>query len=337
MRFDSSRINKILVISLSNIGDVILTLPVMDILLGDFPRAKFAVVVGPKAQTLFKGNPLINDVHVFDKSQSVWKTIPWVAGLCAERFDLVVDLRNTAIPVLIFPRYRTPLMVAQHAGTHMKYKHLQRLHTVYPYDAESPKHHALTIPPSDEAHTRNLLQTARGEKQSYIIVAPGAASEAKRWTPQGFIEVCYQLIKRYQLKVVFVGDETDRGIAERMVEVLGADTLNLCGRTTLLQLAQVTQGAALALVNDSAPMHLASYLDVPVLALFGPSDVHKYGPWGLHGHYLQKNQGCPACHNPRSPGKHNCMAAITSQDVLNAFRIVQGQVIFYPPDFNRGG
>ena len=55
MRFDSSRINKILVISLSNIGDVILTLPVMDILLGDFPRAKFSVVVGPKAETLFKG------------------------------------------------------------------------------------------------------------------------------------------------------------------------------------------------------------------------------------------------------------------------------------------
>lgn len=315
-------------ISLSNIGDVILTLPVMDILLGDFPRAKFSVVVGPKAQTLFKGNPFINDVHVFDKSQSVWKTIPWVAGLCAQRFDLAVDLRNTAIPVLIFPRYRTPLMVAQHAGTHMKYKHLQRLRTVYPYDAESSEHHALTIPPNDEAYIRNLLHTAWGEDQKYIMVAPGAANEAKRWTPQGFIEVCYQLIKRYQLKVVFVGDETDRGIAERMVEVLGANTLNLCGRTTLLQLAEVTQKASLALVNDSAPMHLASYLDVPVLALFGPSDVHKYGPWGLHGHYLQKNKNCPACQNLKSQARHNCMAAITGQDVLSVFQITKGKIIF---------
>lgn len=328
MRFDSSRINKILVISLSNIGDVILTLPVMDILLGDFPRAKFSVVVGPKAETLFKGNPLINSVHVFDKSQSVWKTIPWVAGLRAQRFDLVVDLRNTAIPVLIFPRYRTPLIVANHAGMHMKYKHLQRLHAVYPHGVESPKHYALTIPANDEAYIRDLLQTAWGEKQSYIIVAPGAADEAKRWTPQGFIEVCYHLIKRYQQRIVFVGDAADRGGAERMVEVLGANTMNLCGRTTLLQLAQVTQRAALALVNDSAPMHVASYLDVPVLALFGSSDVRKYGPWGIHGHYLQKNQDCPACQNPKNPARHNCMAAITSQDVLNAFRIVQGQVIF---------
>jgi len=328
MPFDRSKINKILVISLSNIGDVILTLPVMDILLGDFPRAKFSVVVGPKAETLFKGNPLIHDVHVFDKSQSVWKTIPWVAGLCAERFDLVVDLRNTAIPVLVFPRYRTPLMMAQHTGTHMKYKHLQRLHTVYPYDAESAKHYALAVSLNDQAYIRNLLHTAWGEGQKYIMVAPGAANEAKRWAPQGFIEVCYHLIKRYQFAIVFVGDEADRGCAERMVEVLGANTLNLCGRTTLLQLAKVIQKASLALVNDSAPMHLASYLDVPVLALFGPSDVQKYGPWGLQGHYLQKNQDCPACQNSKSQARHNCTAAITGQDVLSAFQITQGKIIF---------
>ena len=328
MRFDSSRVNKILVISLSNIGDVILTLPVMDILLGDFPRAKFSVVAGPKALTLFKGNPLISDVHVFDKSQSVWKTIPWVAGLRAQRFDLVVDLRNTAIPVLIFPRYRTPLIAASHAGTHMKYKHLQRLRAVYPYGVESPKHYALAVSLNDQAYIRDLLHTAWGEDSKYIMVAPGAANEAKRWTPQGFIEVCDHLIKRHQQRIVFVGDEADRGGAQRMVEVLGANTLNLCGRTTLLQLAQVTQKAALALVNDSAPMHLASYLDVPVLALFGPSDVHKYGPWGLHGHYLQKNQDCPACQDPKNFARHNCMAAITSQDVLSAFAIAQGQFGF---------
>ncbi len=328
MRFEKSKINKILVISLSNIGDVILTLPVMDILLHDFPRAKFSVVVGPKAKTLFQGNPLISDVHIFDKSQSAWKTIPWVAGLCGERFDLVVDLRNTAIPVLIFPRYRTPLLVANHSGMHMKYKHLRQLHAVYPYDAESPKHYALAISLSDQAYIRNLLHAAWREDKKYVVVAPGAANEAKRWVSEGFIEVCYHLIKRYQQRIVFVGDAADRDGAERMVEVLGENTLNLCGRTTLLQLAQVTQRAALALVNDSAPMHLASYLDVPVLALFGPSDIRKYGPWGRHGHYLQKNQGCPACQNPKNPARHTCMAAITSQDVLNAFAIKQGQVVF---------
>ena len=333
MRFDRSKINKILVISLSNIGDVILTLPVMDILLKDFPQAKFSVVVGPKARTLFKGNPLISCVHVFDKSQSLGKTIPWVAGLAAEHFDLVVDLRNTAIPFLIFPRSRTPLTVKadKNGGVHMKYKHLQRLRSVYPYEVESGKRYALAIPAEDEARIRDLLRAAWGADDAYIVAAPGAANEAKRWTPRGFIEVCHQLIKRYQLKVVLVGDAADHQDAEGMVEVLGTDALNLCGRTTLVQLAAVVEKAALALVNDSAPMHLASYLDVPVLALFGPSDAHKYGPWGRQGHYLQKNKDCPACQNPENSARHHCMAAITAQEVLNAFQVLPGHVVFNIP------
>ena len=328
MRFDKSKINNILIISLSNIGDVILTLPVMDILIRDFPRARFSVVVGPKAQTLFKGNASLRKVHVFDKKQSFWKTILWVVSLCGERFDLVVDLRNTAIPFLIFPRYRTSATVNKNAGVHMKYKHLQRLRAVYPYESESQKHYLLSVPQADEAHIRDLLRAAWGDGQPYVVVAPGAANEAKRWTAQGFVEVCYQLMKRYQFKIVFVGDENDRSGAQRMVEVLGPNTLNLCGRTTLVQLAAVVQNAVLALVNDSAPMHLASYLDVPVLALFGPSDARKYGPWGLHSHYLQKNQSCPGCQNLKASARHTCMAAITSQDVLSAFQILQGRAVF---------
>ncbi len=328
MRFDRSRINKILVISLSNIGDVILTLPVMDILLKDFPRAKFSVVIGPKARTLFVKNPLIREVHIFDKKQSFWKTVPWIAGLCRERFDLVVDLRNTAIPFLIFPRARTSLMTNNNGGTHMKDKHLQRLRSVYPYAAESSKRYALAVPPEDESHVQDLLRAALGEGHKYIVVAPGAANETKRWPAQRFIEVCHQLIKRYQVKILFVGDASDHQGAERMVEALGKDSLNLCGRTTLVQLAAVIQNALLALVNDSAPMHLASYLDVPVLALFGPSDVRKYGPWGAHAHYLQRNNDCPACRDRKGLARHDCLAAITTQDVLAAFEIAAGKVIF---------
>ena len=64
--------------------------------------------------------------------------------------------------------------------------------------------------------------------------------------------------------------------------------INLCGRTSLLQLAAVLAGADLALVNDSGIMHLASYLDRPVVALFGPTDPFYYGPWGSSCVVLRK-------------------------------------------------
>jgi len=102
-----SKIRKILVISLTNIGDVILTFPVIDILKRDFSSAKLSVVIGPKAESLLKGNPHLENIYIFDKRQPFLKTVAWVNELRKEKYDLVVDLRNTAIPFLIFPEYMT--------------------------------------------------------------------------------------------------------------------------------------------------------------------------------------------------------------------------------------
>ena len=327
MLSNKSKIRKILVVSLTNIGDVILTLPVIDILLRDFPEAKLSVVVSPKAQALIKGNPYFHRVYVFDKRQPWWRTIPWVIHLLQRRFDLVVDLRNTAIPFLIAPRYRTPAAIEQKADTHMKNKHLQRLLTVYHYAAESDEKLALVVPAKEAEFMRQTIENAFGKNPSYIVVAPGAADQTKQWPAQGFIEVCYQLMKRYNVPMVLVGDENDRLASSKITETLGAGALNLCGRTTLTQLAAVIQRAQLVLANDSAPMHLASYLDVPVLALFGPTDARKYGPWGAKGRFIQRNQFCPGCQNPKDAPRHTCMEAISSQDVLNAFQWAQGKVV----------
>ncbi|MBI5149273.1 MAG: glycosyltransferase family 9 protein [Candidatus Omnitrophica bacterium] len=328
MLSNKSKIRKILVVSLTNIGDVILTLPVIDILLRDFPEAKLSVVVSPKAQALLKGNHYFHRVYVFDKRQPWWKTVPWVVHLLQKRFDLVVDLRNTAIPFLIAPRYRTPAALEQKNDVHMKQKHLQRLLTVYHYAAESEGKQAVVVSPQDTELIHQIIENAFGKNPSYIVVAPGAADQTKQWPVQGFVEVCYQLMKRYNIHLVLVGDENDRVAVNRIAETIGPGALNLCGRTTLPQLAAVIQRAQLVLANDSAPMHLASYLDVPVLALFGPTDARKYGPWGAKGRFIQRNQFCPACQNPKDAPRHTCMGTIITQDVLNAFQWVQGKVVF---------
>jgi ADP-heptose:LPS heptosyltransferase len=95
-----------------------------------------------------------------------------------------------------------------------------------------------------------------------------------------------------------------------------AQPLNLCGRTSLVQLAELFRRCSFAIVNDSAPMHLASYLNVPVLALFGPTDPQKYGPWGENSHMIKKGSDCPACREPGNSHKHACMHAISKEDVL---------------------
>lgn len=330
---DKSKINKILVISLTNIGDVILTFPVIDILKRDFPSAKLSVVIGPKAESLLQGNPHLDRVYLFDKHQSPLKSLSWVLRLRKKRFDLVVDLRNTAIPFMISPRYRTPCRVEKAAGLHMREKHLRRFKSVYAFTEGAVEPRALFVPQEDERDVDRLIEREIGRVGRYVIVAPGAADCSKRWPEEGFAFVCDRLVRDNNIKVVFAGSEEDGAVAQRINALMKSDALNLCGRISLTQLAALLQRCFFAIVNDSAPMHLASYLNIPVLALFGPTDPSKYGPWSSRSCFLRKNESCPACRHPQTSSAHTCMAAITSGDVLSALRIDMGadRVHFSPP------
>ena len=108
---EAQKIKKILVISLTNIGDVILTTPVLSVLRERFPESEITVVAGPKGVPLLTGSRTIDRVIPFDKKAPWWRTAAFTFGLWKERFDLVVDLRNTGFPLFLGSRYRTPLRV----------------------------------------------------------------------------------------------------------------------------------------------------------------------------------------------------------------------------------
>jgi len=142
---DKSKIKKILVISLSNIGDCILTFPVVDILFRDFPRSKISIVTGPKAAALVEGNSHFENCFIYDKHQVFVKTLIWLMRLRKEKYDLVIDLRNTAIPILIGARQRNSLWLNKSTYEHMKDKHLMRLRSVYTFSSESEKKYSIEV------------------------------------------------------------------------------------------------------------------------------------------------------------------------------------------------
>ncbi len=270
----SLKVNRVLLISLSNIGDVVMTFPVFDALGTAFPDAAIDVVVGPKAVAFFKGNPYLSRLIPFNKRMLPLETLQWLAELRRTHFDLVIDLRNTFFPFLI--RAKTVTSPFFHPDRmHMKDKHLARLTHVLGKPASFSARRAIVLASEDKLSVKKLL----GGWQDYVVIAPGAADARKRWMEAGFAALLEYFHERGQA-VVFVGDKADRLIADRLMPRVSGGVLNLCGQTTLLELAGILENAALALVNDSGIMHLASYLDRPVLALFGPTDPFLYGPWG---------------------------------------------------------
>lgn len=326
MTINHASIKKILVISLSNIGDIILTLPVMDVLHQNFPKAAISVVVGPKGSPLFKGNNDLAKIYVFQKRQHWLKTLRFLGELRRENFDWVVDLRNTAMPFFIAGRYRTSYWVRRIKGQHVVDQHLDRLRSLYAGAKRMEIKSALTILAEDKVSTNNIIRNEVGDRCPYVVLAPGAADGGKCWAEARFAAVSDALARAHNLRVVLVGDERDILTGERVRQAMTSDAVNLCGRLSLTQLAVLIEKSFLFIGNDSAPMHLASYLDVPVVGIFGPTDPARYGPWSRESCVVEKKAACPICQGQQEHGLHVCLDAVQVDDVLSAIMIKDGTI-----------
>ena len=92
-------INKILFITLSNVGDVILTLPVLSALKDGFPSARIDVVVGPRPEKIFSKDPGVSRVFTYDKHATLKEKLDFIKKLRRERYDLAIDMRTSLIPL----------------------------------------------------------------------------------------------------------------------------------------------------------------------------------------------------------------------------------------------
>jgi ADP-heptose:LPS heptosyltransferase len=305
---------RILIVSQTNIGDAVLTCPVIDILRRDFPRAKIDIVTGPKAVSLFGDNPDLV-AKVFDKQAPLGKKFEWFLDLYHTHYDCVVDLRRTALALFLLPRYATPVITGRSFSGHKKDAHLNRLRQVYPFDDVSSVQYAVLTSKEDEQFLNKELFSALSG-QGFVVIAPGAADSAKRWHTPGFAQVADHLSAKY--KIIFVGDAKDVPIVKDIQGRMRSPSMSLAGKINLRQLAFVLKKCRWVITHDSGVMHLASYINVPLVALWGPTDINKYAPWGKRSEVVRRNEKCPRCLDPKSKSAHNCMSFIEVQDVIKA-------------------
>ena len=132
----------------------------------------------------------------------------------------------------------------------------------------------------------------QGVSHNFVVLAPGAASPDKRWPPKGFAITADHIIEKYGYDVVLVGDDSEKYLIENVLNQMSdanrGKVKSLVGQLSLIELAGLFERSKMVLANDSGPAHLASYFDVPLLVLFGPTDPFFYGPWGENGQYLRE-------------------------------------------------
>jgi heptosyltransferase-2 len=151
-----------------------------------------------------------------------------------------------------------------------------------------------------------------------IGINPGATyGSAKRWYPEKFAEVG-NYFKDYRL-IIFGGpgeEEIARDIEKNLSH---PDVLNLCGRLSIKQLCEYIGGLKLFITNDSGPMHIAAVYNVPIVAIFGPTDYTETSPWSKNYKIVTKNLECSPCKKRECPIKtHECMKSIEAEEVIKA-------------------
>jgi heptosyltransferase II len=293
MAIDPKKIRKVLLISFSNIGDAVLSLPVLEQLKNRFSNAEIHVWVGSRAAVVFEGDKGITRLWKVSRARGITERLHWWKTLKREDYDLVIDLRCSIFQFL--GRYRIPFRFPK-KGMHKRDQHLAVLT-------------ALGIPVSGRA-LFNDAKRPLSMNGVQVVIAPGARSHIKCWPKQNFAELADRLIDEWGAEVTWIGDKADQEIVSWILKHMRNASNDLTGKASWIETNQHISACDLLITNDSAPLHAADHQQKRVVAFFGPTDPQKYGPQNTHG-ALSRNKFCSPCEKARCRFDLECMKEIT--------------------------
>jgi ADP-heptose:LPS heptosyltransferase len=203
----------------------------------------------------------------------------------------------------------------------MKETHLEKIKSLG-FDIRNAKFF-IDINEESSIFAKQTLKDIEQKNKKYIIaISVGARSHIKRWPLKNFLEISKELESRDDVFLIFVGDQADKPLVREVLSGIDKNYLDLSGKTSLLELAAILKGCDFLLCNDSAIMHMASAVETPLIALFGPTDHRKYGPKGKNSILIHKDIKCAPCQKAQCLYNHECLDSISSQEVMNKIKVM---------------
>jgi len=323
--------SSILVIRYSALGDVVLATSVLEPLRERYPQARIEWVTDALYAPLLEGLPELARVHRIAR-EGVDSALA-LAGRLRGRFDAVVDLQNKMRSAVV-ARAAAPLRTVFRRRTAMRAllalfgsdPPLVRAHATQLYaEALAPLgvRGAGPVKVSLSAGAVALAADAlRGVEPPAVALAPGARWATKRWPAERFAAVANQLAG-LGIRIVLCGGPGDRDAFAAFRAVVRAPVAADLSFLPLDALAAAIARVQLLVACDSGPVHLATAVGTPVLALFGPTSVTRWGP-PSPGRALSLGLPCAPCSNHGGDycpeGHHRCLGDLAPEAVLAVAR-----------------
>jgi heptosyltransferase III len=274
---------RILFVTATRIGDAVLSTGLLSHVVERFPGARLTIAAGPVAAPLFEAVPGLERVLVVTKQRWGLHWLALYARAARQRWDLVVDLRGSALAWMLRAGERR--VMAKGDQREHRVRQLGRL-----FDLDPPPGPVLWTAPYHDRAAEALLPPG----PPVLAIGPAANWRGKQWRAERFAELARRLtaadgpLPGAQIAVLAAAHER----AQAAPLLSGADggmagVIDLVGRTDLLTAAAVLRRSALFIGNDTGLMHIAAAAGTPTLGLFGPSPVEQYAPWGRCTEFVQ--------------------------------------------------
>ncbi|MDT8903819.1 glycosyltransferase family 9 protein [Anaeroselena agilis] len=335
----------ILIVKLSAIGDVVHALPVAYALKQCFPAARITWVVEKPAYDLLANNPCIDEIIVFDKPKlkkvsGIFTYAPgFVRLLRSRRFDLALDLqalfKSGAIAymsgaperyVYCNTRELSDKLSRRICGPHQDGHVVERYLDVVRALGCEVKQVVFPIHITDgerQAAAKAAKEAGLDLDSPYVLLSPGANWPNKRWPTACFAALADKL-RQGGLVSVVSGGPGDAALAAEIAAAAATPPVDLTGKTSLKQLTHIIKHARAFVGGDTGPMHLAAALATPVVALHGPTDTIRNGPYGSGHKALVTAHSCAGCWRRACPKGLDCLAGITVEAVHDALNTILG-------------
>ena len=279
--------DRILIVKPSSLGDIVHALPTLRALRIGYPRAHIAWLVKRQWAALLERADGLDRVWDVGPGLAGWLSV--VSGLRAERFDLVVDLqgllRSGVMAWLTGCRRRvgfanaregSPLLYTDRVPVPTTEMHAVDRYLLAAAAAGAPwqgePQFGLHPLPEDE-HAVDTLLDQHGVRRGAPWVAFGVSARwpTKRWPAESFAAVAEALQRAPGVRAVLIGGAEDRQASREVIAHMSGSPVDITGKTGLRLLPALLSSASVLVTNDSGPMHVASAVGTPVVAIFGPT------------------------------------------------------------------
>ncbi|MCK9409227.1 MAG: lipopolysaccharide heptosyltransferase II [Bacteroidetes bacterium] len=306
---------RILVFQTAFLGDVILTLPMIQVLHAKYPQALIDVVTTPAGSEFLSNHPAIAEIIKYDKRRAQ----KGLRGILA--LSIFLNRRKYNLAVVPHRSFRTSFIMAlsgipqrigfSTASGTMFYHHIIRydktkhevernLSLLIPLGITSDNKELPTLYPSHhdvQFVNKFLFEREILEQTNLIAIAPGSVWNTKRWLPERFSQLA-RMLANDGYQILIVGGKEDAELGQLICETSVHKLIhNAAGKMTLLQSAELLRRCCVLVTNDSAPLHIGVAMRIPVVAIFGAT-VPEFGfaPYGDHDRVVEtKGLSCRPC------------------------------------------